>query len=55
MDVGRFSVFFFNGRRVVQIASVPLFLLAASVALARAFLPRPPSFPSYFKAIFCYL
>lgn len=42
MVVGGFSVFFFNGRRVVQIASVPLFLLAASVALARAFLPPPP-------------
>lgn len=39
MVVGGFSVFFFNGRRVVQIASVPLFLLAASVALARTILP----------------
>lgn len=40
MVVGGFSVFFFNGRRVVQIASVFLFLLAASVALMRAILPR---------------
>lgn len=35
-----FQVFFFNGRGVVQIASVSLFLLAVSVALARAILPQ---------------
>lgn len=34
MAVGGFSVFFFNGRRVVQSASVPSFLLAPSLALA---------------------
>lgn len=49
MDVGGFSVFFFNGRRVVQIASVPLFLLAVSVALARA---PPPAFLHILKPAF---
>lgn len=52
MVVGGFSVFFFNGRRVVQTASVPLFLLAASVALARAIPPPPPAFLHILKPAF---
>lgn len=48
MVVGGFSVFFFSGRRVVQIASVPLFLLAASIA--RTILP--PAFFHILKPAF---